>query len=276
MTEGSSAGELRFEVLGPIRAFRGDQPIDLGPPSRRAVLAALLLQPGRPVPLERIVAALWDGDPPENGADVVLRCIGELRRTLDPERTSLLALTDGGYVLRVGEEAVDAGRFRASLAQARAEHQTGNVDTATGAVHRALELWQAEPLTGMTGSIFEAAKARLKQDRATASQLLAAPDPARAATANPGATGNPVTPTRFSASASVPASAPASASPAPAAADPAPSRPAAAEPQTKPAAAEPSPAKPATAEPPAKPDYPDAVDPWDGHDLFPPDPMSIL
>ncbi|WIN00623.1 winged helix-turn-helix domain-containing protein [Actinoplanes oblitus] len=244
---------LRFEVLGPIRAYRGDEPIDLGPPSRRAVLAILLLHAGRPVPMERIVAALWDGDPPENGVDVVLRCIGALRRTLDPERTSLLTLTDGGYVLRVGDSAVDAGRFRAGLAQARREQQTGNADTATLVVHRALGLWQDKPLTGMTGTIFEAARTRLNEERAEAARLLATPSSAeQAATA-------PAVPMPAAAETAVPMPAPT----APAVSAPAPA---------ETAVSAPVPAAPAA----AKPEYPEPIDPWDGHDLFPPDPMSIL
>src|SRR5690349_20627848 len=101
MTDGSPSVALRFEILGPVRAYRDGQPVDLGSRLQQAVLAILLLRTGKPVPIERLVSALWDGDPPPNGIDVVQRCIGGLRKALDPERTSLLSLTDGGYVLRV-------------------------------------------------------------------------------------------------------------------------------------------------------------------------------
>ncbi|BCJ47909.1 hypothetical protein GCM10010168_22680 [Actinoplanes ianthinogenes] len=283
MSDGSSAGPLRFEVLGPIRAFRGEEPIDLGPPSQRAVLAALLLSPGEPVPLERIVAALWDGDPPDNGADVVLRCIGALRRSLDPERTSLLALTDGGYVLRVGAGAVDAGQFRASLAQARSEHRTGNLDTATVVVHRALSLWQQEPLTGMTGAIFEAARARLHRERAEAATLLTAQSATRPTHVTP-----PQEPTRIAPrqepTRTAPPQEPTWVAPpqeptrtAPAQEPTRAAAPARAEPvRPEPAPTDPTRLDPARTEKIATPEYPEAIDPWDGHDLFPPDPMSIL
>ncbi|MBG0561362.1 AfsR/SARP family transcriptional regulator [Actinoplanes aureus] len=207
MTDGSSAVALRFEILGPVRAFRGAEPVDLGPARQRAVLALLLLHAGQPVPVQRIVAALWNGDPPENAVDVVQRYVGALRRALDPERTSLLALTGDGYVLRAGENAVDAGQFRAGLARARTEHQTGDLDAATGQVREALALWQDEPLAGLTGPVFESARARLNEERTSASELLAAP------------------------------------------------------PTPEPVAATPA--------------YPEAVDPWAGHELFPPDPASM-
>lgn len=228
MTDGSSAVALRFEILGPVRAYRGAEPVDLGPIKQRAVLALLLLRPGTPVPVPQIVAALWSGDPPENGVDVVQRFVGGLRRALDPDRTSLIALTAGGYVLRAGADVVDAGRFRAAVARACAGQRTGDLEGATREVRHALGLWRDEPLAGLTGAVFASVRARLTEERAHAAQLLAEPTGER-----------PVPP------------------------DPAPA----------PAPA-PAPTRVMPADPAGLP-YPEAVDPWDGHALFPPDPLSL-
>ncbi|MFE6980391.1 hypothetical protein [Streptomyces griseus] len=43
---GGSPWSLRFEVLGPLAAWRGGTPLELGPLKRQAVLAALLLRQG--------------------------------------------------------------------------------------------------------------------------------------------------------------------------------------------------------------------------------------
>lgn len=291
-------GPLRFEILGPLRAYRNDEMIDLGPVTQQAVLAVLLLHAGEPVPMKRIVAAIWDHDPPPNAIDVVQRCIGALRRSLDPERTSLLALTDNGYVLRVSDSAIDAGQFRAMVVQARAERH----DTATMQVRRALGLWQDEPLTGLTGAIFDAGRARLKQERDTASQLLAAPVPAPVPApvqptppappeptvvepAPPAPTRiQPATmpPTRVQPVAAPPTRVQHAAMP-PTRIEPAAMPPTRVEPaptRVEPAALDPtrvdrSTAEPTVVQPAAKSEYPEPVDPWDGHDLFPPDPLSM-
>ncbi|MEU8660718.1 winged helix-turn-helix domain-containing protein [Actinoplanes philippinensis] len=280
MNDGTSAVALRFEMLGPIRAYRGTEQVDLGPPKQQAVLALLLLHAPRPVPVEQIVAALWNGDPPPNGIDVVQRFIGALRRGLDPERTSLITLTDGGYVIRAGETAVDTGVFRAALARAHAEHQTGTIGAATDEIRTALGLWQAEPLTGLSGPVFDSARARLNSERAAASALLAEP----LALASPGPP--PAATTPFPGPAPEPAQRPIPATrPFPGPAPEPAQRPI---PATRPfpgpapePAREPLPAtrpfpKPAKPEPePENSAYPDAVDPWEGHDLFPPDPLSM-
>lgn len=250
---------LRFELLGPVRAYRGAEPVDLGPPLQQAVLAILLLHAGTPVPIRQLIAALWNGDPPENGIDVVQRCVGALRRALDPQRTSLIALTDGGYVLRADEQAIDTGLFRAALARARAEHGTGEAGEATGEVREALDRWREQPLAGLTGPVFEAARARLDQDRAAAAELLTP-----AVRTPPASTESPAEPV--------------TAGPATRRLDTEPARhePPAAGPTTRRFDTEPTRHEPPGHEPPAAgPGYPKPVDPWAGQELFPPDPMSL-
>jgi hypothetical protein len=277
MTDGSSAGALRFGLLGPVRAFRGAEAVDLGPVRQQAVLAVLLLNAGKPVPAQQIVAALWNGDPPENGIDVVQRCIGGLRRALEP---SLLAFTDAGYVLRVDPDSVDTGMFRAALAQAHTDYRTGDVNSATAQVRGALDLWEDEPLAGLTGAFFQSARERLNSERTSASQLLAVPAAAPA----------PAPGTR--------PTAPPPAAPPPAARPPAPLsatrpmhssvNPPTTLPATRPMS--PPPARPGSTTAPhrqvpldatridseaADSAYPEPVDPWGDHDLFPPDPTAM-
>lgn len=166
----------RFELLGALRAFRNGRQLDLGPAKQRAVLAVLLLGLGRPVPTHRIVDAVWGDDPPENGPNVVQKYVAGLRRVLDPDRSprtpgELLALTDGGYVLGAG--VLDTEEFRNGLARADAERRAGHLEEAARVARTALDLWRGEALGGLTGPIFEAARTRLHEERASAWELWA-------------------------------------------------------------------------------------------------------
>lgn len=112
----------RFGVLGPVVAWTGDgDDVDLRGPRHREVLARLIVARGRVVPVERIVADLWEV--PLDGAVVAVRTfVAALRRALEPGRAprspATLLVTEGpGYALRAGADAVDAWRF-AALADA--------------------------------------------------------------------------------------------------------------------------------------------------------------
>ncbi|SCL13721.1 DNA-binding transcriptional activator of the SARP family [Micromonospora rhizosphaerae] len=167
------SGTLRFEILGPQRAWYADRQLDLGPGKQRAVLAVLLLSVGRPVPTGQIVEAVWPEEPPANGPNVVQKYVAGLRRVLEPDRSprtpgQVLTLTDAGYLLRVAPEAVDAVRFERAVHRARQRHAGGRTAEALNELKVALELWQGEPFTGFAGPVFEAARHRLVELRAVA------------------------------------------------------------------------------------------------------------
>ena len=50
---------LRVNLLGELAATCAGEPLDLGGPRQRAVLAVLLLARGEIVPADRIVESVW-------------------------------------------------------------------------------------------------------------------------------------------------------------------------------------------------------------------------
>lgn len=168
---------LRFAALGPLRSWRGTEVLDLGPGKQRAVLAVLLLEANRAVPAHRIVEAVWDDDPPENGANVVQKYVAGLRRVLEPERSprapsQVLTLGDGGYRLNVGD--FDVQVFQARVRRAESFRRTGETAAAAAAeLRRGLELWRGQPLAGLTGRWFDARRQLLADQYAAAWETLA-------------------------------------------------------------------------------------------------------
>ncbi|MGW1143339.1 AfsR/SARP family transcriptional regulator, partial [Streptomyces zhihengii] len=77
---------VRFAVLGPVRAWHGEQEVDVGSPQQRAVLAALLLRRGRPVMLGELLDAVWGEQPPAAAVSVLRTYVSRLRKALEPER----------------------------------------------------------------------------------------------------------------------------------------------------------------------------------------------
>ncbi|MBQ0894389.1 winged helix-turn-helix domain-containing protein [Micromonospora sp. U56] len=172
------SGTLRFEILGPQRAWYADRQLNLGPGKQRAVLAVLLLSAGRPVSTGQIVEAVWPEEPPANGPNVVQKYVAGLRRVLEPDRSprtpgQVLSLTDAGYLLRVDPEAVDAVRFERGVRRAERHRAAGRTADAAAELRAALELWHGEPFGGLSGPVLEAARQRLVETRATALETWA-------------------------------------------------------------------------------------------------------
>ncbi|MBC6460480.1 BTAD domain-containing putative transcriptional regulator [Actinomadura sp. HBU206391] len=180
MSEAGSGvdASLRFEILGRLRGWRGEHELDLGPGKQRAVLAVLLLNANRPTPTAAILDAVWRDDPPENGANVVQKYVAGLRRIFEPNREprtpwQALTLDDAGYALHVKPDRLDADVFQRNLLQAREARAHDRPAEATEHLRTALDLWRGEPLAGLHGPAFDAARERLEEDRASALEACA-------------------------------------------------------------------------------------------------------
>ncbi|WP_433363560.1 tetratricopeptide repeat protein [Actinoplanes sp. CA-142083] len=165
---------LRFELLGPLRAWRGDAPVVLAGVKQQTVLAVLLLAAGRPVAVERIVATVWGAAPPPSVTHLVQTYVSRLRQALDlgPHLVS----TDAGYLLRLDPAQLDVSAFDRHLDAAQQGHERGDLAAAAGEVAAALALWQGEPMGGLGGEAVDVARQRLAERRLTALELRATVD----------------------------------------------------------------------------------------------------
>ncbi|UXY28202.1 AfsR/SARP family transcriptional regulator [Streptomyces sp. HUAS TT20] len=154
---------LRFSVLGPVRAWRGEAPLNTGSPQQRALLAALLLREGRTATAAELIDALWGTEPPSQALAAVRTYASRLRKVLDP---GVLVSESGGYAVRdLGEGALDLAAAQDLAADAEKARSAGDLCHARDALNRALALWDGEPLAGVPGPYADAQRVRLEEWR---------------------------------------------------------------------------------------------------------------
>jgi DNA-binding SARP family transcriptional activator len=161
---GGGVNDLRFELLGPLRALRDGVEIPLGPPKQRAVLAVLLLQEGRPLSYEGLVEAVWGGAPPVHVRNLVQKYVSGLRRALGggPE----LTWTGAGYRL-TGADIGDLRERRRLVDAALAARDAGEVRQAVELARRAEELWRGDFAEGLRAPYLAAERLRWTEKRLT-------------------------------------------------------------------------------------------------------------
>ncbi|HEY4019251.1 MAG TPA: BTAD domain-containing putative transcriptional regulator [Pseudonocardiaceae bacterium] len=155
-------GQLRLAVLGPLRAWRGDRLVDLGPVRQQAMLAALVLRPDTTVSQQELLADVWGFDPPGTGGKVVPVYLYRLRKCLqdnDSGPASMLDRDRGGYRFAGGSAWVDV----AALEEIVAEADGLAPAEAVRGYERALELFQGEPLAGLPGPFAAGERLRLTE-----------------------------------------------------------------------------------------------------------------
>jgi DNA-binding SARP family transcriptional activator len=143
---------VEIRLLGPVEVWvDGARLGGLGAAQQRAVLAALAIDAGRPVPLATLIDRVWDEAPPTGARPALYAHITRIRQALHqpgaqpqvgPVRRA------GGYVLQVDPDQVDLHRFRRLVAAAGdgAQSDAGRA----GLLREALGLWQGPPLGDLT------------------------------------------------------------------------------------------------------------------------------
>jgi DNA-binding SARP family transcriptional activator len=136
-------GSLHIRLLGPIGAERDGEPVSLGGPRQRAVLARLAIGGGQVVTVDRLVEDVWAGDPPTTAVNTLQSYVSLLRRGLgDP---SLLRREGPGYVLAVRRDQLDVARFE-DLVSEGLEAVADAPDVALAKLDAAIDEWRGPAL----------------------------------------------------------------------------------------------------------------------------------
>ncbi|MFD4639768.1 BTAD domain-containing putative transcriptional regulator [Lentzea sp. NPDC058436] len=166
---------MRFGVLGPLTAWRGDEELRLGTPKARVLVAVLLSRAGHPVSEDQLAAALWGDDPPKSATKNMQTYVHRLRRELgDPAR---VVRRGAGYLIQADRGELDATRFE-DLAQAGQVAEAADaLDEASRRLHEAVRLWRGPAFAGMADvPVLAAEAARLDEVRLSVLQSRIAVD----------------------------------------------------------------------------------------------------
>ncbi|MFD7662224.1 BTAD domain-containing putative transcriptional regulator [Streptomyces sp. NPDC059788] len=158
-----------IRVLGPVDIRLNGRPDPLGSLKERSLLAALAWDAGRPVPLDTLIARLWDDHPPAKARAGLHSYAARLRGRLRAGgQSAALTQQAHAYTLDVEPGRVDCHRFRDLLARARALVDAGDDSGALAVFGEAETLWRGEPLCGLYGVWAEGVRARLTEHRLAA------------------------------------------------------------------------------------------------------------
>ncbi|GIJ46112.1 SARP family transcriptional regulator [Virgisporangium aliadipatigenens] len=162
---------VEFQLLGEVRAHRPDRPVDLGSARQRSLLAILLVDSNRVIPVHQLVDRLWSEDPPPTARPTLRSYLSRLRSVLADDETVSLERCTNGYRLRVDPARIDLHRFRGLIAQARAaanDRGPGGDRRALRLFDDAMRLWSGDVFGGLDCTWLADLRERLHGERLAA------------------------------------------------------------------------------------------------------------
>ena len=153
-------------VLGPLEVLCDGRPVTIQGRKERGLLVRLALQPGRVVPSDRLIEALWDGEPPASVEASLRVLVSRVRKALTLTGTDLpIATLSPGYRLEADE--VDVAQFEALSTQGRKELADGRFVAASTTLTQALARWRGERLAETGTRYLQGESDRLDEVRLT-------------------------------------------------------------------------------------------------------------
>ncbi|ALG08758.1 hypothetical protein AOZ06_19190 [Kibdelosporangium phytohabitans] len=143
--------DYEFRLLGALEVLADGEPVAINAAKHRVLLASLLVDANRVVPLRTLLARLWGDNQPSGARNTVQNYVLRLRRTLG--EAAPIRTRPEGYAIEVAEDAIDLFRFDALTTRARAGIAAGEVNNAFTLLRGALGLWRGEPLSDVPSDV---------------------------------------------------------------------------------------------------------------------------
>ncbi len=152
---------MRYRVLGPVAVDRDGVSLPLGGPKPRAVLAALLLEAGRVVSEERLIAMVWGDEAPPTVRGQLQVHISGLRKLLGADR---ILRRPPGYLIEVRPGELDLDDFGEAVERAR-RTAAGDPARLADGLRAALAMWSGPVVGGTPDSLLSWVAPALRERR---------------------------------------------------------------------------------------------------------------
>ncbi|MFJ9434242.1 AfsR/SARP family transcriptional regulator [Streptomyces sp. NPDC101490] len=159
---------MRFQLLGPLEVVGPGGPALITAERQRIVLAVLLLEPNRIVPVGRLVDAVWGASPPPTARAQIQICVSIVRASMAKAGLpDIIRTRSPGYLVEVGDDELDLHVFERAAAAGRTAAEEGRFAEAADAFETALGLWRGSSCFGggITSTVLQAPAARLDEQR---------------------------------------------------------------------------------------------------------------
>ncbi|WP_405395341.1 BTAD domain-containing putative transcriptional regulator [Microbispora hainanensis] len=170
---------MRLNVLGPMELVVAGQAVPAGPPKQRALLALLVMNADRVLPVDVLADRLWDGGPPASAQGSLQVYVSNLRRRLEPGRkagapaTVLVSAADGYGLMTAGID-LDTRDFDRLVSTGSRHLGEGRHERAVAVLTEALGLWRGDAYADVRSEEWARPEiARLEQLRIDAVEGLA-------------------------------------------------------------------------------------------------------
>jgi len=158
---------VQVSVLGRVGLSIAGSEVQLPAGRPLWAFAVLALAGGAPVPVDRLVAALWGEDAPSTARNALQVHVSTLRSRLRPHDIGV-SLTPAGYRLDIAADCIDIVRFEALAGAGLAAVADGRPDVASGLLSQALDLFDDQALANVQDAPFAAQESDRLQLRRSA------------------------------------------------------------------------------------------------------------
>jgi DNA-binding SARP family transcriptional activator len=157
--------DVFFRILGPLQVTIRGKLLRIGRNRQLTILAVLLINGNKVVPVSTLIDAVWPAEPPATADKQIQTCVWRLRNAFAAAGApaDLVETEQGGYRIRLAEDDLDAHLFERAVQRARELASANELVAASAEYDRALSMFHGQPLADLPSPSVQAVAARWKE-----------------------------------------------------------------------------------------------------------------